>query len=110
MEYFEREGEGSVYSEDYLAGGRMMAKEKTRGFRSTAYEHDLNCGYSQGLLLPPSLKFLCYFVRCRLKTPKSKAPKRKLKKLKRTVALQSSHIIKIIILIIMIFHHLYSLP
>jgi hypothetical protein len=28
MEYFEREGEGSVYSEEYLAGGRMMEKEK----------------------------------------------------------------------------------
>jgi hypothetical protein len=28
MEYFEREGEGSVYSEEYLAGGRMIEKWK----------------------------------------------------------------------------------
>jgi hypothetical protein len=28
IEYFEREGEGSVYSDEYLAGGRKMEKKE----------------------------------------------------------------------------------
>ena len=28
MEYFQREGEGSVWSDEYLAGGRQMEKKQ----------------------------------------------------------------------------------